>query len=92
MRRGLELGHLRVFQRGDDEENGVGAQRARLGDLVFVDDEFLAQHRQRTCAARTDQILRVALEKGPVGEHRKAGGARLLIGAGVRGRIKRHAA
>jgi hypothetical protein len=36
----------RVVERRDDQQDRVGAHRARFGDLVLVDDEILAQHRQ----------------------------------------------
>ena len=52
----LELGHLRVVQAGGDQQDAVGAHRARLEHLVGVDDEVLAQHRQRARRARLSQI------------------------------------
>ncbi len=62
----LESRKAGVFQRGDDQEDRIGAERARLRDLIFVDDEFLAQRRQCACVASIDQIFRSALEKRPV--------------------------
>ena len=79
VRRGLEFGHLRILERGDDEQDGVGAQRPRFGDLVGVDDEFLAQRRQRAGIARGDQIVRITLEERPVGQHRQARGTGALV-------------
>ena len=61
-RAGFERGQLRIVERRDDQQDRVGAQRARLGDLVLVDDEFLAQRRQRARRARRDEILGRALE------------------------------
>ena len=46
-RAGLERGELRIGQRRDDQQDGVRADGARLGDLILVDDEILAQHGQR---------------------------------------------
>ena len=43
---GFERREPRVVVRRDDQQDGVGAHRARLGDLILVDDEILAQHRQ----------------------------------------------
>ena len=34
------------LERGDDQQDRVGARRGRLVQLVRVDDEVLAQHRQ----------------------------------------------
>ncbi len=45
-RGGLHLGHVRVVERGDDDQDGVGADRAGFGDLPRIDHEVLAQHRQ----------------------------------------------
>ena len=57
-RAGFERGEARVVERGDDQQDRVGAQRARLGDLVLVDDEVLAQRRQRAGGARRGQDTR----------------------------------
>ena len=83
-RAGLERREPGVVERGDDQQDRVGAERARLRDLVFVDDEFLAQRRQRARRARLDEIFGRALEKRPVGQHRQARGARLLVRRGDR--------
>jgi hypothetical protein len=56
---GLQLGHLRVVQAGGDQQDAVGAHGARLVDLVGIDDEVLAQHRQ---VARRAGLL----QEGPV--------------------------
>ena len=37
----------RVGERRDDQQHGVGAVRARLEQLILVDDEVLAEQRQR---------------------------------------------
>ena len=62
--------------------------RAAFDHLVGVDDEILAQHRQAGGGARRDQILVAALEIGRVGQHREAGRAARLIGAGEGGGIE----
>src|SRR5690606_15883196 len=61
---------------------------ARLVHLVRVDDEVLAQHRQRTGSARLAQVAVAALEEIDVGEHRQAGGAAGLVAAGDRGGVE----
>ena len=61
---------LRLIQRRNDQQHAVGAQRARLEQLVVVDHEILAQHRQRAGVARFDQILVGTLEEIDIGEHR----------------------
>ena len=55
---------------------------ARLSsDLVRVEDEILAQHRQSARGARRAQIVVAALEIRRVGQHREAGRAARLVGA-----------
>ena len=54
---GLELGHLRVVQAGGDQQDAVGAHRARFVDLVGIDHEVLAQHRQVARGARLLQVV-----------------------------------
>ena len=56
--------------------------RAAFDDLVGVEDEVLAQHRQAGRGARRHQMLVAALEIGHVGQHREAGRTARLIGAG----------
>ena len=53
----LELGHLRVVQAGRDQQDAVGAHGPRLVDLVGVDHEVLAQHRQVARRARLLQVV-----------------------------------
>ena len=58
-----------VVERGDDQQHRVGAGGARLVQLVGVDDEVLAQHRQRAGGAGGAQVLERAVEVGLLGEH-----------------------
>src|SRR5690606_37683990 len=60
----------------------IGTEAARFHDLVRVDGEILAQHRQRARAARLLQERIAALEEIHVGQHRKAGRTAGLVGAG----------
>ena len=62
--------------------------RARLDHLVGIEHEVLAQHRQSHRGARRDEMRRLALEIGRVGQDREAGGAAALIGAGQRRRVE----
>ncbi len=80
---GLELGHLGIGQAGGDEQDAVGPHGARFVDLVGIDHEVLAQHRQVAAGARLLQVIRAALEELPVGQHRQAGRAHLAAGIGV---------
>ena len=54
-----------VVERGDDQQDRVGAGHRRLVDLVGVDDEVLAQDRQRAGRARLAQVVERAAEVGP---------------------------
>src|SRR3546814_14280351 len=47
-----QRGQAIVVERGDDQQDAVGADRARLDHLVGIDDEILAQYRQRAGLAR----------------------------------------
>ena len=65
-----------------------GAPGARLQHLIGVEKEILAQDGKRRRLARFDQMLGRALERGRVGQHRKAGCAAGLIGLGELGRLE----
>jgi len=80
--------HAGLFQRRDDQQDAVRAPRARLGHLILVDDEVLAQHRQPAGRARHAQVLGCALEELPVGQHAEAGRAVARIAGRYRGRIE----
>ena len=84
----LELGRLRRRRGRHDEQDAVGAERPRLDHLVGVEDEVLAQHRQRHRLRGRAQVGVAALEEGLVGEHREAGGTACGIGAGQGGGSK----
>ncbi len=64
---GFQLGHLGIVQTGGNQQNGIGAYRARFIDLVGVDDEVFAQHGQMAAGARLLQIIVAALEELPIG-------------------------
>ena len=83
-----KLAHLRVCQRGDNQQYRVRTQGPGLHHLVGVEGEILAQYRQRTCVARQAQILIRALEKIHVGQHREAGGTAVAVAAGNLRRVE----
>ena len=85
-RAGFQVGHPRVVQAGGDEQDAVGAERARLDDLVLVDHEVLAQRRQRAGGARLLQVGGRALEEAFVGQHAEAGSAVGRVAGGDLGR------
>ena len=86
--RRLELLHARQLKSRDDEKDAIGAQSARLEDLIRIDDEILAEHRKLAGIARGGEVLGGALEEAPVGEHRKTGRPMLRVGARDRGGIE----
>ncbi|MNY21018.1 hypothetical protein D3C86_1545370 [compost metagenome] len=77
-----QLGQLRIGQRRDYQQHAIGAQGAGLDDLVGVDHEILADHRQRTGVARLLQVEVGALEEILVGQHRQTGRTTGLVTAG----------
>jgi hypothetical protein len=62
-----------------DEEHRAGAQNPCLPDLVALDDEVLAQHRQADARGGFQVGVR-AVEAGGLGEHRERGRAGVVIG------------
>ena len=77
-----------IVQRRDDQQDAIRAQGARFIDLIRVDGEILAQHRQRAGGAGLLQMFIGTLEKIAVGEHRQAGGAMALVALGDFGGVK----
>ena len=78
---GVQLGELARVERGDDQQDRVGAGHRRLVHLVGVDDEVLAQDRQRAGRARLAQVVQRAAEVRALGEDRQRRGAAALVGA-----------
>ncbi|MPN11884.1 hypothetical protein SDC9_159193 [bioreactor metagenome] len=79
MRNLLHLGHLRVVQAGGDQQHAVGAHHTRFVDLIGVDHEILAQHRQQRARAGLLEIVGLPLEELAIGQHRQAGSTDLAI-------------
>ena len=77
-----------VADLSQNDEDAVGTPGPRFHHLVGVEHEVLAQRGQRGGGARGREILRRALEGGPVGQHGEAGSAARLIGFGQSGRIE----
>jgi ribosomal protein L19E len=67
--------HLRIRERGRDQQDRVGAVRARFDNLVLIDDEVLAQARKARGSRGALQIAEAALEERLVGKDRESGGA-----------------
>ena len=59
--------------------DAIGADSARLGHLIFVDQKILAQRRQCTCMPCGGEIVRRALEIFAIGEHGQACGTAGLV-------------
>src|SRR5262245_30261735 len=79
--------HL-IVDRGHDDQDAVRAPGPRLRDLVRIVHEVLAQDGQIGRPTGGDEVVRLALERRPVGQHRQAGGAAARVGACQRGRIE----
>ena len=75
----LHCRQTRGIERGDDEQDAIGADSARLGHLIFVDQKILAQRRQCTCIPCGGEIVRRALEIFAIGEHGQACGTAGLV-------------
>ena len=76
---GFKVGHLRVIQTRGDQQNGIGPHGPRFIDLVRIHHEILAQHGQQCAGPGLLQVVRLALEKLPIGQHRQASRAHLAV-------------
>ena len=54
----VERGQPARVQRRDDQQDRVGAARQGFDHLIVVDDEVLAQDRQRRRAPRAEEIVK----------------------------------
>ena len=73
-----QAGQGRLVERGDDEQDEVGAVGSRLEHLVGVDDEVLAQHRDVDRGADGREVSQGATEAALLGQD--ADGARPATG------------
>ena len=69
-----------VINRRHDNEDAIGAQRTRFGNLIRFVDEILPQDGQGCGAARCAEKLRSALERGLISQHRETSSTASLIG------------
>ena len=83
--RGSSSARSSRLERGDDQQDRVGAGGRRLVDLVGVDDEVLAQDRQLRRRARLAQVVERAAEVERLGEDRQRRGAAALVGRTIVG-------
>ena len=81
-----QFGHFHVVQRGDDQQHTVGAQCPGFDDLVRVDHEVLANHRQGAGRTRLLQVRIGALEVVDIGQHGQASCTARLVALGNLGR------
>ena len=72
-RAGLQISHLRIIEAGGDQQNTVCTHRTRFVDLIGLNHEIFAQHRQFAGGAGELEKIRLTLEKLPICEHREAG-------------------
>ena len=84
----FKLGGASIVDPGHDDEDAIGAGRARLRHLVGVVHEILTQHRERCRPARRAQMIEAALERRRIGQNRKASRAAGLVGTRKRRRIE----
>lgn len=79
LRRGEQLGELRRRERGHDQEHRIRTRRARLGHLVAIDQEVLAQERQAHALADPREEGQIAVEVLAIGEHGDRRGPSLRV-------------
>src|ERR1700691_21391 len=65
----FELGRASVIDRSHDDQDAIGAGGTRLGHLVRIVHEVLAQDRQRAGGARDAQIVERTLKGGRISQH-----------------------
>jgi hypothetical protein len=83
----VQPGEGRLVERRDDQQHPGGAGRACLPDLVWVDDEVLAQRRD-TERRDVGEVGQRALEPVGLGEHGHGGSAAVDVGAGELRRVE----
>jgi hypothetical protein len=79
--------HFGIGKRRDDQQDAIGAQGPGFDDLIGIDHEILADHRQIDGGAGLAQMGVGALEE-LVGQDRQAGGAGAGVGAGQLRRLE----
>src|SRR5450830_1626613 len=71
--------HSRIIQNGRNQQYGIGPTSARFINLIGVQHEVFAQHRQRAGGAGLLEVVNATLEKLQVGEYRQTGCTMLRI-------------
>ncbi len=71
-----------LIQRGHDQQDGISTMGASFHDLQLIDDEILAQARERSCRRRLAEIVERTLEELFVSQNGERCGAGLLKFAG----------
>ena len=85
----MEVGEDHVVGNGgDDQQCRVGSDGARLEHLDLVDDEVLAEDRERAGGAGTLQVVDRSAEERAIGEHGEASRPTLGVSLGGRRRIE----
>ena len=84
----LDILRRGIVERGHDDQDAIGAMRARFRHLIGVEHEILAQHGQIGGGARGHHEIEMTLEGGGIGQHREAGRAAGFIGLRKDGRIE----
>src|SRR6266446_8787622 len=77
-----------VVDGGHDDQDAVCAPCSRLGDLIHVIHEILAQDRKLGRSACCGEVFRLALKRRRVGEHREASRAPAFVGTRQGGRVE----
>jgi hypothetical protein len=79
----FHVAHLRQVEGGGDQQDGVGAHGAGFVDLIGIDHEVLAQHRQVRRRRGPPAGIPARPGKTAVGQHRQAGGAVLFVAGAI---------
>src|SRR5262245_858757 len=85
---GFQIPRHLVVDGGHDDQDAVRAPGPRLRNLIRVIHEVLTQDGQIGRGTSGDEVVRPALERRAVGQHREAGSAASRVGAPQRRRIK----
>ena len=78
----FQLGGLCIGDRGENDQDAIGAQGAGLGNLIGIIHKIFAQGGQGTGRARLNQEGFGALKAWRIRQDRQAGSAALFIGLG----------
>lgn len=85
---GDEVAQQRIVESGNDQEEAIGVVGARFPDLPGIEDEVLAENRERDFLASITKILEGAAKEFTFGKNGKSGSARGFEGFGERGSVE----